>query len=198
MTPKLKVRICSASSVRILGGSFRGRRVSFNQKDEIRPTLGRIRETVFNWLSPYIQDSSCLDLFAGSGVLSFEAISRGASFCRSLDIKRSICQEILKNCKKLGIEKKRLAITLQSAEEFLSENLSVIGEFSIFFLDPPFKEKIILNKIINLLVQSNYLRSSALIYIESSIKNAVDFLPLSTYRQKKTSSMIYGLYKLNQ
>ena len=64
--------------IRIIGGSWRGRRVSFPDAPGFRPTPDRVRETLFNWLQPSIVDSRCLDLFAGSGALGLEALSRGA------------------------------------------------------------------------------------------------------------------------
>ncbi|HSX20586.1 MAG TPA: RsmD family RNA methyltransferase, partial [Gammaproteobacteria bacterium] len=67
------------SSIRIIGGKWRSRKVSFETKDLLRPTPDRVRETLFNWLAPHIAGTVCLDLYAGSGVLGFEALSRGAS-----------------------------------------------------------------------------------------------------------------------
>ena len=67
------------NEVRIIGGQWKGRKLRFPARPELRPTLGRVRETLFNWLAPVVSDSSCLDLFAGSGALGFEALSRGAA-----------------------------------------------------------------------------------------------------------------------
>src|SRR3990167_9566270 len=72
------------SELRIIGGQFRSRKIIFEEEAGLRPTHNRIRETVFNWLQPIIENSVCLDAFAGSGAMGFEAISRGAatvSFC---------------------------------------------------------------------------------------------------------------------
>ena len=65
------------NSVRIIAGQWRSRRIDFPDVDGLRPTHDRIRETLFNWLSPYISGAACLDLFCGSGALGFEALSRG-------------------------------------------------------------------------------------------------------------------------
>jgi 16S rRNA (guanine966-N2)-methyltransferase len=67
------------SEVRIIGGTLRSRKIYFPDVSVLRPTPNRIRETLFNWLAPYIQGAYCLDLFAGSGALGFEAVSRGAT-----------------------------------------------------------------------------------------------------------------------
>ena len=69
---------CKRGRCRIIGGRWRGRIVTFDDAEGLRPSTDRIRETVFNWLQPYLLQSVCLDVFAGSGVLGFEAISRGA------------------------------------------------------------------------------------------------------------------------
>ena len=69
----------SNNEVRIIGGQWRGRKLTFPNRQDLRPTLGRVRETLFNWLAPHVQGSRCLDLYAGSGALGFEALSRGAA-----------------------------------------------------------------------------------------------------------------------
>ncbi len=70
----------SSAQVRIIGGQWRGRKLSFRGGSDLRPTLGRTRETLFNWLRPHIAGTRCLDLFAGSGALGFEALSQGADY----------------------------------------------------------------------------------------------------------------------
>ena len=67
------------NEVRIIGGQWRGRKLRFPDRPDLRPTLGRVRETLFNWLAPDIHGAHCLDLYAGSGALGFEALSRGAA-----------------------------------------------------------------------------------------------------------------------
>src|SRR5262245_55604581 len=76
--------------VRIIAGKWRGRRLKVPDIEGLRPTPDRVRETVFNWLSPLIPDSRCLDLFAGSGVLGFEALSRGAAYVEMVDQSEAI------------------------------------------------------------------------------------------------------------
>jgi 16S rRNA (guanine966-N2)-methyltransferase len=71
--------------LRIIAGKWRSRVITFQPADGLRPTGDRIRETLFNWLSTTIDGARCIDVFAGSGALSFEALSRGASQCTSLE-----------------------------------------------------------------------------------------------------------------
>ena len=71
--------------LRIIGGRWRGRKLTFTPAEGLRPTADRVRETLFNWLAPHIQDARCADLFAGSGALGLEALSRGAAHCDFVD-----------------------------------------------------------------------------------------------------------------
>src|SRR3990167_10879071 len=86
-------------SVRIIAGQWRGRRLSVPDNKDLRPTPDRVRETLFNWLAPHIQGAHCLDMFAGSGVLGFEAISRGAASVtlvdQSLDVVATLQKQAL-------------------------------------------------------------------------------------------------------
>jgi len=82
------------SQLKIIAGRWRGRPIKFLQLEGVRPTPNRIRETLFNWLAPTINDARCLDLFAGSGILGIEALSRGASECTFLDLSAEVCYQI--------------------------------------------------------------------------------------------------------
>ena len=75
----------ATSQLRIIGGQWRGRKLPFPDRPGLRPTGDRIRETLFNWLEPHLQTAKCLDLFAGSGALGIEALSRGAAHCDFVD-----------------------------------------------------------------------------------------------------------------
>src|SRR5262245_61730145 len=78
-------RSAQQSEVRIIGGAWRGRKLSLTPADGLRPTGDRIRETLFNWLSPHLNGARCADLFTGSGALGLEALSRGAAHCDFVD-----------------------------------------------------------------------------------------------------------------
>ena len=124
----------SANQVRIIGGQWRGRKLSFPDADGLRPTADRVRETLFNWLAGHIAGSRCLDMFAGSGALGFEALSRGASHCCFVDQNTAVLKQIQANCELLDAT---------ANSEFLfadaSKPIDVADTFDIVFLDPPFK-----------------------------------------------------------
>lgn len=123
------------NELRIIGGEWRSRRVQFPPLQHLRPTPDRVRETLFNWLAPLIEGARCLDLFAGSGALGFEAASRGAAEVVLVERETRICAALTANAAKLGGE--RLQVMCDDAFAYLSRD----GErFDIAFVDPPFGE----------------------------------------------------------
>ncbi|MDA0890684.1 MAG: 16S rRNA (guanine(966)-N(2))-methyltransferase RsmD, partial [Proteobacteria bacterium] len=94
-------RASQRNQVRIISGVWRGRKLWFPSIDGLRPTPDRVRETLFNWLSPEIRGARCLDLFAGSGALGFEALSRGAQSCCFVDANKDACRTLEKNAQTL-------------------------------------------------------------------------------------------------
>ena len=106
------------NQIRIIGGSLRGRKISFPESESLRPTGDRIRETLFNWLAPVIRDAQCLDLFAGSGALGFEAISRGAQHVVMCDQSSIVVKQLKKNAEILGVN--QIEIIHAEASECLS------------------------------------------------------------------------------
>lgn len=120
------------NEVRIIGGQWKGRKLSFPAHAGLRPTLGRVRETLFNWLAPYLGGTHCLDLYAGSGALGFEALSRGAAEVTFVERDRKAVAAIKANVERLHA---RASVHQQPAERFLSRTS---GAFHIIFADPPF------------------------------------------------------------
>ncbi|HQT25636.1 MAG TPA: 16S rRNA (guanine(966)-N(2))-methyltransferase RsmD, partial [Burkholderiales bacterium] len=119
--------------VRIVGGDWRSRLIRFPGKFDIRPTPDRVRETVFNWLGQTLHGKTCLDLFAGSGAMGFEALSRGAEKVTMVENNREVARSIAENAKALGCD--RLDLVCRDAIEFLD---SESGVYDVIFLDPPF------------------------------------------------------------
>ena len=107
----------SRNEVRIIGGMWRGRKLKVPANAAARPSLGRARETLFNWLAGGVEGSHCLDLFAGSGALGFEALSRGAPSLVLVDNHRSAADVLLENARRLGAE--NCTVRRQSALAFL-------------------------------------------------------------------------------
>ena len=121
------------NSVKIISGSLKGRVVKFDSTDSLRPTLGRIRETLFNWLFDHTHSANCLDLFAGSGSLGFEAISRGASHCTFVELSKKNVDNIQQNINTFGL--KNCDVIHQDAHQFISNSTN---KFDLIFFDPPF------------------------------------------------------------
>ncbi|MGB1159477.1 MAG: 16S rRNA (guanine(966)-N(2))-methyltransferase RsmD [Porticoccaceae bacterium] len=152
----------SQSSIRIIGGKWRSRRLNFQTAEGLRPTGDRIRETLFNWLAPDIQGARCLDLFAGSGALSFEALSRGACRCTAIDNNPAVIAQLRANQSDLGAED--LQLVQGDARDYLTHR-QPDTPFDIVFMDPPFARDLHA-EISLLLVQNCWLADSALIYCE--------------------------------
>lgn len=119
--------------IRIIGGSHRSRLIHVENQDDLRPTGSRIRETLFNWLGPHIIGMRVLDLYAGSGVLGFEALSRGAEHVTFVDNSRRAIRALKDNAGSLGFQ--NLSIIGSRAEDFISD---CHKPFDLIFLDPPF------------------------------------------------------------
>ncbi|MEO8101436.1 MAG: 16S rRNA (guanine(966)-N(2))-methyltransferase RsmD [Betaproteobacteria bacterium] len=122
-----------ANRVRIIGGEWRSRLIEFSAADGLRPTANRVRETLFNWLGQTLQGLRCLDLFAGSGALGFEAASRGAAAVVMVESSRLAFQALRTNKENLLATQCRLV--QQDAAGFLARNQE---KFDVVFLDPPF------------------------------------------------------------
>jgi 16S rRNA (guanine966-N2)-methyltransferase len=121
------------NEVRIVGGTWRSRRIRFPAAADIRPTPDRVRETLFNWLGQDLTGLSCLDLFAGSGALGLEAASRGASRVVLVEKDRTAYASLVSNCNALGAA--QVEVVRSDALDFLRANP---GKYDVIFLDPPF------------------------------------------------------------
>lgn len=162
--------------VRIIGGKWRSRKLMFPAVPGLRPTADMVRETLFNWLTPYIVDSLCLDAFAGSGALGFEALSRGAAHVTFIDSNPTIIKYLENQSAIFATETKVEIIRtkIPNHSEFLAT------KFNIVFLDPPFYQGLI-EPCAKWLEQSNLLEENALIYIEAEIH--LDQLPIPAHWQ---------------
>ncbi len=177
------------SSIRIIGGKWRSRKVSFMTKDGLRPTPDRVRETLFNWLAPFMVDAVCLDLYAGSGVLGLEALSRGAAAVYALDSDRDCVQRIAQNQQVLQAE--NYTLLNKSALDWLQA-----PQFSadIIFVDPPYKQNI-LYKTLDLLEQNNWVKSGGVIYFEQDQPLDAELLPAgwNIWRESKAGKVFFYL-----
>ena len=122
------------NEVRIVGGTWRSRRIRFAPNPSLRPTPDRVRETLFNWLGQDLTGLTCLDLFAGSGALGFEAASRGATRVVMVECDRTASAALERNKQVLGASQVELA--RGDALEFVRRDRA---EYDVIFLDPPFR-----------------------------------------------------------
>ena len=151
----------SLGQVRIIGGIHRSRILRF--KDDItglRPTPDRVRETVFNWLGQTLAGKTCLDLFAGSGAMGFEAISRGAKSVTMIESNKFVYTDLLNNAKLLKTD--NALIKNQNALNYIKQS---IPYFDIIFIDPPYNSDL-LQQCLNALSGSTLINEDAVIYIE--------------------------------
>jgi 16S rRNA (guanine966-N2)-methyltransferase len=157
--------------VRIIGGRWRGRKIRFPAGSMIRPSPDRVRETLFNWLAPTIRGARCLDLFAGSGALGFESLSRGAASAVFVERDAAIVAHLRSLAKELAADSS--SIIQADAPSWLSRTG---GPFDVVFLDPPFGSGL-LPGLLQSLDRGGWLAPGAMIYIESKRTEGVPGLP---------------------
>lgn len=181
------------NTLRIIGGKWRGRKVAFEDVSGLRPTHDRVRETLFNWLQTDIIDARCLDMFAGSGALGLEALSRGAEYVVFLDNAATVVKNIENNLTLLNATNAHtylFDVTKEKATAFL-------GDFDIVFIDPPFHQGLWCDAI-NFLFEHKLLKPDALIYLELETDSFdADLIPqtLEILRHKSTKTLSYLLLK---
>lgn len=158
-------------SLRIIGGQWRGRRLSFPDLPGLRPTADRVRETAFNWLQFYIPGSRCLDLFAGSGAMGLEAASRGAERVVLVDRAQQAYQSLVQNRDLLDAA--MVEIVSADALNFLKGKSD---PFDVVFLDPPFDSSII-GTCCKLLAEGEWLAPRAYVYLELDKATPLPELP---------------------
>lgn len=186
-----------SNSVRIIAGEHRSRKLEFPSVDGLRPTADRIRETLFNWLQDSIRSEHCLDLFAGSGALGFESLSRGASRVDFIEKNAAAANSLRENIELLSLDRGRVYCT--DALTWLDELSANETPYGLVFLDPPFGDGL-LKQAIEKLDNSKSLREGCLIYIEQDEHSKLDDLPTNwiEVRAKKAGAVSYALYKIER
>ncbi len=164
MPPRTKPPKCSPprpNRLRIIGGRWRGRRLEVAPVPGLRPTPDRVRETLFNWLRPYLPGARCLDLFAGSGALGFEALSRGAGAVVMVDSHPAVVTALRRSAAALG------TAGLQVVQADVLRFLDGPGKpYDIVFLDPPYGEGL-LAPCCARLARGGWLAAGAQVYLEA-------------------------------
>ncbi|WES90059.1 16S rRNA (guanine(966)-N(2))-methyltransferase [Dickeya fangzhongdai] len=177
--------------IRIIGGQWRGRKLPVPDSPGLRPTTDRVRETLFNWLAPVIQQSRCLDCFAGSGALGLEALSRYAAHATLLEAERNVARQLTQNLSLLRAD---------NAEVANADTLQWLAKpapqpYDVVFLDPPFRRGL-LDDTLRLLEAGDWLAEEAWIYIETEAENRTLAIPSTwtLHREKTAGQVSYRLY----
>lgn len=183
-----------SNQLRIIGGEWRGRKLRFPDAPDLRPTPDRVRETIFNWLMPVIHGARCLDLFAGSGALGLEALSRGASFTTFVDDNKKVVEALHEHLDLLNANDKADVLQVDGAE-FLKKEAKL---YDVVFLDPPYQLKL-MEKIVPLLEENGWLADNAMLYLEIEKRQSLPELPANwqQLKEKIAGEVNYYLFQRN-
>jgi 16S rRNA (guanine966-N2)-methyltransferase len=189
----------SAGQIRIIAGKHKGRKLPVLMAEGLRPTTDRVKETVFNWLMPYLNQANCLDCFAGSGGLGFEALSRGASSVTLVELNRSAAKQLQANKDLLNAD--NVTVVNNDALSFLKEHFTHLENaeknsqpFDLVFIDPPFRKQLVEQAA--QLLNGYGLADDALIYVEME-SESTQALPPNWHllKEKVTGQVVYQLYQ---
>lgn len=179
-----------AGFVRIISGQWKGRKLPVRDVEGLRPTTDRVKETIFNWLAPHVRGTRCLDLFAGSGGLGLEALSRYAEQVTLIEMDKGAAEQLRKNLAALGSQQGK--VIQADAVSWLQ---GPVTPFDLVFLDPPFRREL-LPQVCELLEQRGWLAADALIYLER--EKEMDDLALPAnwqlLKDKQAGQVCYQLY----
>lgn len=178
--------------IRIIGGQWRGRKLSVLDSEGLRPTTDRVRETLFNWLAPWLPQANCLDCYAGSGALGIEALSRYAAQVTLIEKETQVARQLQKNIQALNSP--QLILHRADTLQYLAQSQPVTP-FNIVFIDPPFRRGL-LDQTIQLLESQQWLAEDAVIYTESEVEQGTPIVPTNwtLHKEKIAGQVCYRLY----
>ena len=187
----------NSGKLRIIGGKWRSRLLPIIEQPGLRPTPDRVRETLFNWLQGIVPDAYCLDLFAGSGTLGFEAASRGARQVILVEQQNETCDILRKNIQILKADNIRL--DQRDAIQWLQARGDHTLKFDLVFIDPPYSSDL-LGECCGLLEDQQWLADEAYVYLELSSERQLDALPENwqVIRGKKAGQVSYHLVRRSE
>lgn len=198
MPHKNNARHSGNGNLRIIAGKWRGRKLSIAEQEGLRPTSNRIRETLFNWLTVYIENARILDCFSGSGALALESLSRGASEAIILEKASHVADNIKSNLALLSCSQGKVINT--DSMTWLAKPAN--KAFDIIFLDPPFRNGL-LKTVCNLLSANGYACPESIVYVEveaEAMKNKEVLLLMppawSMIRGKTAGQVHYSLWRV--
>lgn len=179
-------------SIRIIAGKHRGRKLPVLMAEGLRPTTDRVKETVFNWLMPYIHDANCLDCFAGAGSLGFEALSRGAAQVHLVELNKAAAKQLLANKQLLKAD--NMVVNNTDVLSFLKTQTP--QSFELVFIDPPFRQDLVTQTCE--LLEGGWLAEQALIYVETETETeGSQQLPSNwqLLKEKVAGQVVYRLFQ---
>lgn len=187
-----------SNQLRIIGGEWGGRKLRFPDAPNLRPTPDRVRETVFNWLAPIIHGARCLDLFAGSGALGLEALSRGAAFTTFVDNHKKVIQALHSHLDLLKATDRAEVLNFDGVN-FLSHDNFINTEarvYDVVFLDPPYHLDL-MEKVVPLLEENKCLADNAMLYLEIEKRQSLPKLPVNwkMLKEKTAGEVSYFLFQ---
>lgn len=207
----------AAGDVRIIGGQFKRRSVRFVDAEGLRPTPDRLRETLFNWLLADLHGAYVLDSCAGSGVLGFEALSRGAAHATFIEINPAQSKVLHQSADQLKLDATTYQIIQGTAEQALTQNQLVQRHFDVVFIDPPYAQDL-WQPILMALITQSLINTDTLIYLEADreledqltqLANALNENMAESHKvtlkpvgfdclkQTKVGQVVAGLYQLS-
>lgn len=177
--------------VRIIGGQWRGRKLPVFDAQGLRPTTDRNKETLFNWLMHHTTDARCLDVFAGSGGLGIEALSRYAGYCVFFEKDKAAARQLEGNLSTLNANGK---VVQGDALTLLGQQSDI---FDIVFIDPPFHKGLV-EPTISLIQQHDLVQTGSLIYLEQEPDAVLPELPSlwQIIKHKQSSGLQYLLIEV--
>lgn len=178
--------------IRLISGQWRGKKLPVKDKQGLRPTTDRTKETLFNWLMHDIREANCLDCFSGSGSLGFEALSRYCHFCTFLELDKQVALQLQGNIQTLKVQ--NAAVIQGDTLQYLSKVAP--QQYDIVFVDPPFNLGLA-QPCIEQLENQGYLTKNSLIYVEvENTSTHLHFPPNWTLLKEKTTGQVrYQLFK---
>jgi 16S rRNA (guanine966-N2)-methyltransferase len=181
----------SSGFIRIISGQWRGRKLPVKDMEGLRPTTDRVKETVFNWLMHDVAGAKCLDCFAGSGSLGFEALSRYAEQVTLLEKSPTVATQLSDNL---------IALKATNADIENTDTVSYLAKegspYNIVFIDPPFRKDLV-NDTIQLLQSNGWLAENALIYLETEKELSDLDIPESwtLLKEKQAGQVLFRLFR---
>jgi len=185
-----------SGTVRIISGRFRGRKLSVLDVQGLRPTTDKNKEMLFSWLTPYTSDARCLDAFAGSGGLGFEALSRYADCCTFIELDKSVAKNLAANIQLLGLSAQQAKIIQGNTLNTMMTLSNTERPYELIFLDPPFNQNL-LPETIERIVEKDLLAIDGVIYIECEGQGIIYSVPENwkMLKEKHSAQILARVYQ---